>query len=115
MITETGFMLPKILLGVTLSVFAAGAYADTGCDDALLARFRQSALVVDSLRPDKGGQARVFAVDGSTFTAGQALWMQGQLRRFERLCAHTTDADRAQAAKVLAGVEELLKSHRPPS
>jgi hypothetical protein len=115
MITETDFMLPKILLGVTLSLFAAGAYAGTGCDDALMARYRQSALVVDSLRPDKGGQARVFAVDGSVFTAGQAQWMQGQLRKFERLCAHTRAADSAEAAKVLAGIEELLKSHRTSS
>jgi hypothetical protein len=108
-------MLPKILLGVTLSLFAAAAYADAGCDNALLARYRESARIVDSLRPDKGGQARVFALDGSVFTAGQALWMQGQLRKFERLCEHTTAADRAAAAKVLAGVEELLKSHHPHS
>jgi glycerol kinase len=104
-------MLRKILLGVTLSFFAAGAYANTGCDNALMARYRQSAVIVDSLRPDKGGQARVFAVDGSVFTAGQAMWMQGQLRMFERLCAQTAEADRAQAAQVLAGVEDLLKSH----
>lgn len=107
-------MLRKILLGVTLSLFAAGAYANTGCD-ALMARYRQSALIVESLRPDKGGQARVFAVDGSVFTAGQAQWMQGQLRRFERLCGRTADTDRAEATKVLAGVEDLLKSHHRPS
>lgn len=106
-------MLPKILLGVTLSLFAASAYAHAGCDDALMARYRQSALIVDSLRPDKGAQVRVFASDGSVFTAGQAQWMQGQLRSYERLCAHATDVDQAEAARVLAGVEELLRSHRP--
>jgi hypothetical protein len=111
MITGDRIMLRKILLGVTLSFFAAGAYANTGCDSALMARYRQSAVIVDSLRPDKGGQARVFAVDGSVFTAGQAMWMQGQLRRFERLCAQTADTDGAEATKVLVGVEELLKSH----
>jgi hypothetical protein len=105
-------MLSKIVLGVTLSLFAAGAYAATGCDNTLLARYRQTAPIVDSLRPDKGGQARVFAADGSVFTAGQAQWMQGQLRRFERLCAQTTDADHAEAARVLAGIEELLESHK---
>jgi hypothetical protein len=106
-------MLPKILFGVSLSLLAAGAYADNGCDKALLARYRQSAVVVDSLLPGKSGQARVFAADGSIFTAGQAKWMQGQLRTVERLCARTDNTDPAQAARVLAGVEELLKSHRP--
>jgi hypothetical protein len=104
-------MLSKIVLGVTLSLFAAGAYAGTGCDNTLLARYRQSAPIVDSLRPDKGGQARVFAADGSVFTAGQAQWMQGQLRRFQRLCTQASTADQAEAARVLAAVEELLKSH----
>ena len=109
-------MLSKILLGASLSFFAAGAFADTGCDGALLARYRQSARIVDSLRPDKGGQARVYALDGSIFTAGQAGWMQGQLRRFERLCARTTDANEAaEAAKVLARVEQLLASHHRSS
>lgn len=108
-------MLAKTLLALTLSLFAAAAYADSGCDNALMARYRQSAPIVDSLRPDKGAQARVFAVDGSVFTGGQAQWMQGQLREFERLCARTPDADQAEAAKVLAGIEELLKSHRQSS
>jgi hypothetical protein len=107
-------MLSKIVLGVTLSLLAANAYADTGCGDTLMARYRQSALIVDSLRPDKGGQARVFAVDGSIFTAGQAQWMQGQLRKFERLCGRA-NADPAEAAKVLAAIEGLLKSHHAGS
>jgi hypothetical protein len=111
-VTEVGSMLSKILLGVALSLFAAGAYACGSCDDALMARYRQSELIVDSLRPDKGAQARVFASDGSVFTGGQALWMQGQLREFERLCAQTSDAGQAEAARVLAGVEGLLESHR---
>jgi type IV pilus biogenesis protein CpaD/CtpE len=108
-------MLAKILLGATLSLCATGAHADSGCHGALMARYRQSAPIVDSMRPDKGAQMRVFASDGSVFTGGQAQWMQGQLRKFERLCARTTDADQAEAAKVLAGVEELLKSHRQSS
>ena len=106
-------MLSKILLGVTLSVCATGAYADAGCDSALMARYQQAAPIVDSMRPDKGAQMRVFASDGSVFNAGQALWMQGQLRRFERLCVRTTNVDGTEAARVLAGVEELLEAHRP--
>jgi hypothetical protein len=105
-------MLPKILLGAALSLFAAASYADASCDTAMMARYRHSKLIVDSLRPDKGAQARVFASDGSVFTGGQALWMQGQLRKFERLCAQTSDAGQAEAARVLAGVEGLLESHR---
>ena len=106
-------MLRKILLGLAFSLFAAAAYADASCDTDLMARYRHSQTIADSLRPDKGAQVRVFASDGSVFTAGQAQWMQGQLRSYERLCAHATDVDRAEAAKVLAGVEELLRSHRP--
>ena len=58
---------------------------------------------------------RVFAADGSEFNAGQVQWMKGQLRRFDRLCARGAPGDDAEAARVLAGVAELLKSHRRAS
>ena len=74
--------------------------------------FRECARVVDTLRPEKSGQARVFAYDGSEFTAGQALWMQGQLRKVERLCAQGTPASQAEATSVLVKVQELLKEHQ---
>jgi hypothetical protein len=75
-------------------------------------QYRDCLRIVSTLRPDKAGQQRVFARDGSEFTAGQAIWMQKQLRKVEYLCAHGTAADQAQAAKILADVEQLLKSHQ---
>lgn len=66
--------------------------------------------MVDSLRPDKPGQMRVFASDGSQYTAGEAQWMKGQLRFALRLCAQ---GDEASAASALHGVVDLLNArHR---
>jgi hypothetical protein len=45
--------------------------ADIGCDAASMQQYRDVVRIVDSLRPDKAGQARVFASDGSEFNAGQ--------------------------------------------
>jgi hypothetical protein len=64
--------------------------------------------LVDSLRPDKSGQARVFAADGSEFTAGQAIWMKGQLQHAEQSCANN---DPATATNHLGDVLELLRTH----
>ena len=88
---------------------ATASYAADICDAGLMQQYRDCARIVDTLRPEKSGQARVFAIDGTEFTAGQALWMKGQLRKFERLCA---SREQAEAAKVLAEVEGLLKSHQ---
>ena len=71
--------------------------------------------MVDSLRPDKAGQMRVFAVDGSEFTAGQALWMRGQLRKVARLCATGRPEDQEEAARILMEVHELLQTHHHDS
>jgi ATP-dependent protease HslVU (ClpYQ) peptidase subunit len=68
--------------------------------------------IVDSLRPDKTGQARVFAADGSEFTAGQVLWMKGQLRKVAALCATGAAGDQAEATRLLAQVRELIRSHQ---
>jgi hypothetical protein len=88
---------------------ASACYADSECDAALTRQYRNCARIVDSLRPDKAGQARVFALDGSEFTAGQALWMRGQLRRVDRACAH---GDQAEAERVLAELSEVIKAHQ---
>ncbi len=107
-------MWSKIAIGagaaLAVSVCRAG-----GCDAALMQQYRDCARIVYSLRPEKAGQARVFASDGSEFTAGQALWMEGQLRKFERLCGGGADPDDAQAARVLSEVQALLKSHQRAS
>ena len=79
------------------------------CSLALTEQIASVERIVDSLRPDKAGQMRVFASDGSEFTAGQALWMKGQLRGIQRECIK---GDYDSAATQLRGVQELLKAHR---
>jgi hypothetical protein len=103
----------KVLVAAAL-LLAATAQAETLCGMSSQ-QYKDCVRLVDSLRPDKGGQARVFAADGSEFTAGQALWMQDQLRRVTRLCATGRAADQAEAARIIAEVSDLLRSHRRDS
>jgi hypothetical protein len=103
----------KLAVISVAGLVASQAYADGGCDAGLTQRYRNDARVVDSLRPDKPSQMRVYAVDGSEFTAGQARWMAGQLRKVERYCTSGSSADTAQAARATADVEALLKHHSP--
>jgi hypothetical protein len=104
-----------MVIGAAAAFCVSICHADGGCDAALMRQYRDCARIVGSLRPEKAGQARVFASDGSEFTAGQALWMQGQLRKVESVCA-SGDPNRAQvAAHVLSEVQELLKSHQRSS
>jgi hypothetical protein len=78
------------------------------CSPILSKQYVNAQWIVDSLRPDKPGQVRVFASDGSEYTAGQVLWMKGQLRSVLQACAQ---ADEATAATALHGVTGLLDSH----
>ena len=94
---------------------ATTVYAGTPCDGSSAQQYRDCVRLVDSLRPDKAGQIRVFAVDGSEFTAGQALWMRGQMRKVARLCASHTPTDQAEAERILTEVRELLRSHQRES
>jgi hypothetical protein len=94
---------------------ATAAYAGAPCDGASAEQYRDCVRLVDSLRPDKAGQMRVFASDGSEFTAGQALWMRGQMNKVARLCASHAPADQAEAERILAEVRELLRSHQRES
>ena len=108
-------MLSRVLFYVAAAWFGAtAAHADGACDKTRQ-QYKDCVRLVDSLRPDKAGQMRVFAADGSEFNAGQVQWMKGQLRKFERLCARGAPADEAEAGKVLAGVADLLHSHRRAS
>jgi hypothetical protein len=90
------------------------AYADVpvGCDDKLTASLHECERVVGSLRADKAGQMRVFANDGSEYTAGEAAWMKSQLRLIAKACAGGTIAD---ATRRLTEVQELLKEHHHSS
>jgi hypothetical protein len=109
-------MIPSRVLFVCLALCSAASvsYAAHPCDETQQ-EYRDCMRLVASLRPEKPGQMRVFAADGSEFSAGQVQWMKGQLRKFERLCASGSPGDAAEAAKVLAAVEDLLKSHQRSS
>lgn len=99
-------LLSHVLLMCGLALSPAPASA--GCDASFTEQYQAAARVVDSLRPEKGGQARVFAVDGSEFTAGQARWLQADLRKVEEACVR---GDQARASQLLAEVRELVQLH----
>ena len=106
-------MWSKVMVSVAAIAATSVCWADGTCDASMMQQYRECAHIVGSLRPEKAGQARVFAYDGSEYTGGQALWLQGQLRKFERLCASSSEADKAEAARILLAVENLLKErHR---
>jgi hypothetical protein len=107
-------LLRVLILTAAGCLAAATSHAANNCQSALQG-YRDCVRLVDSLRPDKAGQARVFAIDGSEFTAGQAQWMKGQLRKVDRLCARGGPGDQEEAARVLAAVRELLRSHHRAS
>jgi hypothetical protein len=92
-----------VMLGST--AYAAGT---AGCDEKLASALNECQRLVGSLRADKAGQMRVFASDGSEFTAGQAQWMKGQLKLAAKAC---TDGDVSDAARRLSDVQALLQNH----
>jgi hypothetical protein len=108
-------MLSKALVGTTALLIATVGFAAIGCDESATEQYRHAERIVDSLRPEKPGQMRVFAADGSEFNAGQASWMKARLRKYAQLCAHGGPQDLAEAAKILAEVQDLLKSHQRQS
>jgi hypothetical protein len=91
-------------------LLAASPLTRANCSTPLATKLASTERVVDSLRPEKPGQIRVFASDGSEFTAGQALWMKGQVRSALQAC---TQGDEASAASSLHDVSDLLNAkHR---
>ena len=76
-ITECIEMLSKIIVSVAAVAATSVCWADGTCDLALMQQYRDCAHIVGSLRPEKAGQARVFAYDGSEYTGGQAAWGGG--------------------------------------
>ena len=103
-------MSSKVIITFVLTLGAAVSHA--GACDKSQPEYRNSVRLVDSLRPDKAGQMRVFAADGSEFNAGQVQWMKARLREVDSLCARGTPADEARAGKLLQDVRELLDSHK---
>ena len=96
---------------VAASVFlvVSMAPARAGCNPGLTERYTGTQKIIDSLRPDKPGQMRVIASDGSAYTAAETRWMKSQLRSVQQACAQ---GDEAAAVSALQGVLELLRSHR---
>jgi hypothetical protein len=93
----------------SLSLAASPALGEGGCSVEIQKSYREAEQIVDSLRLDKPGQMRVFAIDGSEYTGGQALWLKGQLRDVAAACAK---GDSAAAAQHLQAVLATLKAHR---
>ena len=103
--------LRVLLISAALCWVAPASHANDACDKTQ-PQYRDTLLLVDSLRPEKPGQMRVFANDGTEFNAGQAQWLKGQLRKLDRLCARGGPAEAAEAEKVRASVNQLIDSHR---
>jgi hypothetical protein len=99
--------LTLIAMGTLL---ASNTYAATNAvnDDGLTSSLHECERIVGSLHPDRPGQMRVFASDGSEFTAGQVQWMKGQLRL---IAEARVDANAADASRRLAEVRQLLNEH----
>jgi hypothetical protein len=94
---------------VVIAYLMASTAAHGNCSAILTQQYASAERIVGSLRPDKPAQMRVFVRDGSEYTAGEALWMKGQLRSFLQTCAR---GDATAAASTLHGVTELLNSHQ---
>ena len=69
----------------------ASKLAHGNCSPIFTKEYASAERIVDSLRPDKPGQMRVYAYDGSEYSAGESLWMKGQLRAGRR-CYRRFDA-----------------------
>jgi hypothetical protein len=101
------FVLAVVLAASAWSVAAAADRCGTGAD----ASFEHYYRVVNSLRPDKPGQAIVYASDGSRFSAAEAHWLTGQIRAADRDCGLGNTADALQR---LQDVRTLIDSRRTP-
>jgi len=67
----------KIVPVAAVAIFAwTAAAAKEGCNNQLELPIERYGHVIHSLRPDKPGQAHVYASDGSEFTPAEAFWMQ---------------------------------------
>jgi len=103
----------KVLIPLVLACIGSPLlHAGESCETQLTRKWRDYERIVDVLRPEKPGQMRVFAADGSEFTAGQVMRMKGELRRAEHACAR---GDQADAARLLTEVRDLVEAHRRAS
>ncbi len=106
-------MNAKLLFAVgSFSLLAFSTVTTATCNPSLSEQIVGAERIIDSLRPDKAGQMRVFAADGSEYTAGQALWMKGQLRDIMRACE---SGDETSATAALRKVQDVLSEHHVSS
>ena len=98
------------ILPALLAAAASTAAYGAGCDAGFLAALSPCAHVVQSLRADKPGVARVFASDGSQYTGAAALWLKGQLRAIERACGRD---EVGEASERLERLRRVIAAQRP--
>ena len=84
--SSSGFVL---ILG---STYLMASSLQAGCSPALTEEIASAERIVDSLRPDKAGQMREFASDGSEYSAGEAQWLKGQLKSILGSCGRGDEA-----------------------
>jgi hypothetical protein len=98
------------LIALGIGPLCTNSEAHATCRRGLTYDIIRAERVVDSLRPEKSGQARVFAYDGTVYTAGEAQWMKAQLHAVLTACAQNDDQ---RAAPLLENVLGLLRTrHR---
>jgi hypothetical protein len=81
---------------VSLSLAVSPVLANGSCTFEMQKSLHEAQRIVDSLRIDKTGQMRVFAVDGSDYSGGEVLWMKGELRDVTAACEKGDVAAAAQ-------------------
>jgi hypothetical protein len=94
------------------AILALSNLAQANCSPTLTEHISSVQRIVDSVRPDKPGQVRVVASDGSVFTSAEAHWMNAQLRLVQKNCAQR---DEAAADKALREVNNFLSAHKRAS
>jgi hypothetical protein len=101
--------IPFVSIVASTCLLASSPLTHASCTPAFSEQFARAERIANSLRPDKPGQIRVFSSDGSEFTAGQALWMKGQLRSIAQDCARGNEA---AAVSGLQDVSSLLNARQ---
>ena len=101
--------IPLVSVVASTWLLASSPLTHASCSAAFSEQLASAERIANSLRPDKPGQIRVFSSDGSEFTAGQALWIKGQLRSIAQFCAK---GDEAAATSSLHEVSSLLNARK---
>jgi hypothetical protein len=97
-----------LALGLGLGFLGCGSSAWAFCDPALLSSMRDAERLVGTMRADKPGQARVFAADGSEYSAALARWLAAELRAAEENCR---EGKFAAAREHVSAVQDTLTAH----